>query len=81
MDAFFQGLGMALIAAALCWFTLPRAGLSRPTGRLLFAKLVGVFLALHLVGLAAMPGGVNPLVTTLATYAVGRWVLLRPRST
>lgn len=81
MDAFFQGLGMALIAATLCWFALPRSGLSRPAGGLLFAKLAAVFLALHLAALAAVPGGVNVLLTTLATYAIGRWVLLRPGST
>ena len=78
MDTFFQGLGMALIAAAVCWVLLRRP--AHPGG-LLFAKLVGVFMALHLAALALVPGGANVVVTGLATYAIGRWVLLRTRST
>lgn len=77
MDAVFQALGMALLMCAVVWLTLPRGKLSRPEGGLLFAKLVGAFMALHLAALAAVPGGVNVVITTLATWAVGRWLFLR----
>ena len=76
---FFQTFGMALIACALCWVALPKAGMSGAAQRLLFAKLVGVCLAIHFVALAVVLGGANVVITALATYAVGRWVLLRKR--
>lgn len=77
MDAVFQGLGMALLMCAVVWLTLPRPKLSRPEGGLLFAKLIGAFMALHLAALAVVPGGANVVITTLATYAIGRWFFLR----
>lgn len=54
MDAFFQAFGMALVFSAACWLALPKG--TAPRG-LLFAKLVGVFLALAAVLLVANLAG------------------------
>jgi hypothetical protein len=80
LSYFFQTLGGALVACVVCWVCLPKAGLAGPEQRLLFAKLLGVFMALHYLALGFVLGGANIVVTAFATYCVGRWVLLPKRS-
>lgn len=75
LSYFFQTLGTALVLCAACWACLPKANMTGPEKRLLFVKLVGVFLALHYAALGVVLSGANVVVTGLATYAVGRWVL------
>lgn len=76
----FQVLGMALLICALVWVAMPKAGMARATQWLLFAKLVGTFMALHFAALMVVLGGANVVVTGLATYAIGRWLYV-PRPT
>ena len=80
LSYFFQTLGVALIACAVCWLCLPKAGLSGPAKRLLFAKLLGVFMALHFIAMGVVLGGVNVVVTGFATYVLVRWCWM-PRTT
>ena len=75
MDDLLTALGVVLVFCAAAYFALPRATLTQAEKRLLFAKLVGTFMALHLAALTL--GGINPVITALATYAIGRWVFVK----
>lgn len=78
---FFRTLGTALLCCSLCWVALPKVGMPGSAQRLLFVKLVGVFMALHFASMTLYLGGANVVVTALATYAVGRWLFVSKPAT
>lgn len=73
----FGTLGVALVFCLAAWLALPKQSMSAASKWRLFAQLLAVFVVCQLASGGVIEGGVNPVVTSLVTYSVGRWALLR----